>query len=201
MTTNRRTIRTTLTALGAGALLLSGAGCADKVLSIPAGSVPGFIGYTGVAAAGVQQSLNQGRFGVLVTVHNQSATPVAVRLWCGKVDAREPLGVTDLRTGDDLAMLVEPGTCQARRPSKQSWPTAIEDAIVWAHVVPEGMPGAGRWIAFERPGPFVLTIVDDNGAVVIDDRHTSGYGPLPTERRIVGRVGEHPIWNSPDGAG
>lgn len=199
MKTNR-TLRT-MTALGGAALLLTGSGCADKVMSIPLAGSVGLPGSVGIAALGMQQSLNHGHFGVLVSVHNESETPAAVRLWCGKVDVRETMGVADLRTSDDLAILIEPGTCEARRPSKQSWPTAIRDAIIWAQIAPEGQPEQTRWIAFERGGPFVLTLVDDGGVTVIDEERSSPFGPLPTERRIVGHLGEHPVWNSPDGDG
>ncbi|GAB4550115.1 MAG: hypothetical protein Tsb0013_11710 [Phycisphaerales bacterium] len=162
----------------------------------------GMAGTGSVAAtAAVHSTARYGRFGPRVTIRNESGREVAARLWVAKVDSRDPSGFTDMRTDDDLGVVLEPGACAVKRPDKMSWSTARLDAIVWAQVAPVDASEAPLWIAFDRPGPFELVLIDSEDGLTIDPDRTSPYGPVPTDRRIVGRVGEHPVWDSADTAG
>ncbi len=158
-------------------------------------------GTSGAVAVGAGALVRNSDFGVRVTVRNESSSDAALRIWVGQVDSREPTGVSDIRTDEDLALVVEPGACAVRTPSKRGWSTARTDAVVWVNIAPADGSGTSQWLAFERPGPFELVLVDADNGQAIDTDRSSTLTDLPTESRIVGRVGELPVWDSADGAG
>lgn len=189
------------------ALLLAAAatplltGCVDGTMTIPTVTSIGATAAAPASAYAMARSINYGEFGPRVHVSNLTDDAVAVRVWVGTVDAFEPMGVRDIRTNDELSMVVEPGVCECRRAERRAWPTAIYDAVIWVQAARADGEGQTHWIALERGGPFEVTLIDTPAGLAFDAEHTSPFGPVPTDRRIVGRLGEHPVWDHPDGAG
>ena len=202
--------RTIITTAALACTLLTAGACSTGT-ALGLGVSGGLLAGAGVAGAGtggaVAMTAKHAHFAPRVTIRNQSTDDAALRMWVGKIDITEPMGVTDIRTDTDLAVVIEPGSCAVRRPDKRGWSTARRDAIVWVNLAlaRPAVEGPNRktapstetvWIAFERPGPFELVIIDTDNGQAIDTDRTSPFTDLPTDRRIVGRLGEHPVWDA-----
>ncbi|MEM1424413.1 MAG: hypothetical protein AAGH64_10470 [Planctomycetota bacterium] len=157
-----------------------------------------FGGSSVVASYGMGAAYRHGHHGPRVTVRNETDRAIALRVWMGKIDVRDPDGYSDMRTDEDLALVLEPGTNAVRRPDKRAWATARTDAVVWVQWSDVSGDVPAQWIAFDRPAPFELVLVEGEDGVVVDGARSTPHGPVPAGRRIIGRVGEHPVWDSAD---
>ena len=192
--------KATLTTLLIATPLFIGGCMTDTWLGLgaPTTALPTMGGGAVAASYGMGATLRHGHYGPRVSVKNESGSEIALRMWVAKVDNREADGFSDMRTDEDLALVLEPGAEAVRRPNKKSWATARTDAVVWVQWTTLDGGSGTNWIAFDRPGPFELVLADGESGVVVDTDRTSAHAPVPSELLIVGRVGEHPIWDSSD---
>ncbi len=184
-----------------GALAIAGlSGCGMTFPPAAPAFVPAGLAMapSGIDASSETTPMAIKRVGPRMTVRNDSSATVAVRLWVGEVDSREAMGLSDVRTARDLALLLEPGTKAVRRHNRTGWATAMHDAVVWAQVSTVGGDGSSTWYQFDRPGPYELRLIDGATGIEVDAESSSALGPLPAGPRIVGRDGVHPIWGSPE---
>ncbi len=154
-------------------------------------------GMTPVAAAtGIRKLYDTD--GPRVAFDNQTGRTFEVRWWIGRVDAGEPEGFTDLRTGQHLGFISKPGKKVARHTERKPWPTGTVDAVVRVEVrerAAEGGVGEPTWLELPRPGPYLLRAREVDGVVTFDrPRDNREVVVLPNELMPIGRNGEFPVY-------
>lgn len=154
-------------------------------------------GMTPIAAAtGIKKVYDTD--GPRMAFDNQTGKTFEVRWWVARVDAGEPEGFTDLRTGQHLGFISQPGKKVARRTERKPWPSGTVDAVVRVEVRErsiEGVLGEPVWMELPRPGPYLLRAREIDGGVAFDrPRDNREVVTLPTDQMPIGRNGEFPVY-------
>ncbi|MFM9958888.1 MAG: hypothetical protein ACKVZJ_12525 [Phycisphaerales bacterium] len=136
--------------------------------------------------------------GPRVAFDNQSSKTLEVRWWIARVDAGEPEGFTDLRTGQHLGFISNPGKKVARHTERKPWPTGTVDAVVRVEVrerLTDGTTSEPTWMELPRPGPYLLRVREIDGQLAFDrPRDDREVVVLPNDLMPVGRNGEFPVY-------
>lgn len=184
-----------LAALAALSLL---AGC-EEASTVTRGYIDNWgAGMTPIgAAAGIRKIYDSD--GPRMTLDNQSSKTLEVRWWVARVDAGEPEGFTDLRTGQHLGFISQPGKKVARHTERKPWPTGTVDAVVRVEVrerLADGTTTEPTWMELPRPGPYLLRAREIDGVLSFDrPRDNREVVVLPNDLMPIGRNGEFPVYS------
>lgn len=173
------------------ALVLAGC-CAGLVLSGCKASVP-IIGAT--VGPTIYYTATAFPQGPQVQFVNDSSIPVAVRYWVGRRDVTVAGGVADIRTGDDMTFVAEPGDHFITGLGRSFWPTGNTDGVVWMRV-DAGAAGAldPVWLQLEHPAPYTVRVTGESPSTLVFTRDgEAGMTPLPRDRWIMQHNGPFPV--------
>lgn len=129
---------------------------------------------------------------------NDSEMDLKIRYWVGKRDTVAAGGITDIRTGDDMAFTARPGDFFITQAGRSYWLTGHSDAVVRVRIDPppleNGEPAEPIWIQLDQPHPYRFSATGCSRECLAFHRFGGGgITPLPRDLWIDDNNGPFPV--------